>query len=64
VWSEKQVVDLGVNSAYDLAPDGKRCAVILDAEQTAESKPISSITVLVNFFDSLRRLPASGNQTD
>jgi serine/threonine-protein kinase len=55
VWSELRVVDLGVNSAYDLAPDGKRFAVILDAEQTGESKPIPSVTVLVNFFNELRR---------
>jgi len=55
VWSDKRVADLGVNSAYDLAPDGKRFAVILDAEQTGDSKPATSITVLVNFIDELRR---------
>ena len=37
VWSETRVADLGVNSAYDLAPDGKRCAAILNADQAGES---------------------------
>ena len=55
VWSEKRIADLGVNSAYDLAPDGKRFAVIVDAEQTGQSKPVTNVTVLVNFFDELRR---------
>jgi serine/threonine-protein kinase len=55
VWSERRVADLGVNSAYDLAPDGKRFAVILDAEQTGASKPVTTVTILVNFLDELRR---------
>jgi serine/threonine-protein kinase len=55
VWSEKRVADLGVNSAYDLAPDGKRFAVILNAEQTGESSRRANVTVLVNFPDELRQ---------
>jgi len=54
VWSQTRVTDLGVNSAYDLAPDGKRFAVILNADQGAESKRRASVTVLVNFPDELR----------
>lgn len=61
VWSEKQLGDLGVNSAYDLAPDGKRFAVVLDPEEAGESKPTTSVTVLLNFFDELKqRVPAPG----
>ena len=55
VWSEKRLADLGVDRAYDLAPDGKRFAVVLDPEEVDTSKPITSVTVLVNFFDELRR---------
>jgi serine/threonine-protein kinase len=61
VWSETRLGDLGVNSAYDLAPDGKRFAVVLDPEEADASKPITSVTVLLNFFDELRRrVPAAG----
>jgi len=59
VWSERQLGDWGVNRMYDLAPDGKRFAVILDTDQTGDSKPAMSVTVLVNFFDELRRPSAS-----
>jgi serine/threonine-protein kinase len=55
VWSERQLGDWGVNRMYDLAPDGKRFAVVLDTDQTGDSKPAMSVTVLVNFFDELRR---------
>jgi len=55
VWSERQLGDWGVNRMYDLAPDGKRFAVILDTDQTGDSKPATSVAVLVNFFDELRR---------
>jgi hypothetical protein len=53
VWSEKRLGEVGVDSLYDLAPDGKRFAVVLDAEETSESKPITSVTVLLNFFDEV-----------
>jgi hypothetical protein len=57
VWSPHPVLDLGSPpvSAYDLAPDGKRFAVVLNSDGTAEPKPITHLTVLVNFFDELRR---------
>ena len=55
VWSERQLGDWGVNRMYDLAPDGKRFAVILDTDQSGDSKLATSITVLINFFDELRR---------
>ena len=55
VWSETRVADLGVNSAYDLAPDGKRFAAILNADQAGESNRRANVTVLVNFADELRQ---------
>jgi serine/threonine-protein kinase len=55
VWSERQLGDWGVNRMYDLARDGKRFAIILDTDQTGESKAATSVAVLVNFFDELRR---------
>lgn len=58
------MVFLGGNDPYDLAPDGKRFAVVMDSGGTAEpeQKPTDSVTVLLNFFDELhRKAPAGKN---
>ncbi len=63
VWSQHPLLDLGSPpvGTYDLAPDGKRFAVVLNADGTAEPKPITHLTFLLNFFDELRRrVPGSG----
>jgi WD40 repeat protein len=62
VWSEKPVVDLGELYSYDVAPDGKRVAVVLYPDGTAQQKPATSLTFLLNFFDELkRRVPSNPN---
>ena len=62
VWSERPLLDLGELRCCDIAPDGKRFAVVLYADGTSEDKPSSSLTFLLNFFDELRRrVPVSGN---
>lgn len=55
VWCERPVLDLGELYSYDLAPDGKRVAVVLYTDGTAEQKPATSLTFVLNFFDELRR---------
>jgi serine/threonine-protein kinase len=63
VWSQHPVLDSGSPpvGTYDMAPDGKRFAVVLNADGTAEPKPITHLTFLLNFFDELRRrVPAPG----
>jgi Tol biopolymer transport system component/predicted Ser/Thr protein kinase len=63
VWSPKSLVIVLLGHPYDLAPDGKRFAVLLYPGGTAEQqqKPIDSVTVLLNFFDELkRRVPTGG----
>jgi serine/threonine-protein kinase len=63
VWSEQRLLDLGSPPVptFDLAPDGKRFAVILYPDGTAEQKPVTQLTFLLNFFDELRRrVPAEG----
>jgi hypothetical protein len=52
--------DLGVNSGYDLEPNGKRFAAVLDPADAGASKSITSLTVLLNFFDDLRRRVPAG----
>jgi serine/threonine protein kinase/Tol biopolymer transport system component len=56
-WSQKNLIYLGGNYPYDLAPDGKRFAVVLNAGGATEQeeKSVDSVTVLLNFFDGLRR---------
>jgi Tol biopolymer transport system component len=52
LWVEKK--DLGLN--FDLAPDGKRFAVV---QAEAEPRGAAQVTFLFNFFDELRwRAPA------
>jgi Tol biopolymer transport system component len=56
VWSEIRIRNIGVASMYDLAPDGKRLAAMLEGDETP-----THLTFLLNFFDELRRrAPAGG----
>jgi serine/threonine-protein kinase len=63
VWAEKAVaITLGFYP-YDMAADAKRFAVVLYPGETAEpqQRPSDSVTLLLNFFDELRRrVPAGG----
>jgi serine/threonine-protein kinase len=52
VWSEKRVA-WALTFVSDLAPDGKRFAVVLYADGTAES--LTHLNVLLNFFNDLRQ---------
>jgi Tol biopolymer transport system component/DNA-binding winged helix-turn-helix (wHTH) protein len=54
VWSQKRLLEIG-ESYYDIAPDGKGFAAILYPDGTAEQKPATNLTFLLNFFDELRR---------
>jgi serine/threonine protein kinase/Tol biopolymer transport system component len=54
LWSNLQIADLGVNASYDVAPDGKRVAAILNPDPAgANSAP--RLTVVVHFSNELRR---------
>jgi hypothetical protein len=55
VWSPHRVLDLGSPPvrAFDVSPDGKRVAVVLNADGTADPKPITHLTFLVNLTDEL-----------
>jgi dipeptidyl aminopeptidase/acylaminoacyl peptidase len=62
LWSNTQIMDLfgtGISN-LDLSPDGKRFAVIPKPEATAEQKGSVHVTVLLNFFDELRRRVPAG----
>jgi serine/threonine protein kinase/Tol biopolymer transport system component len=64
VWTQHPLLDLGSPpvGAYDLAPDGKRFAVVLNADGTADPKPVTHLTFLLNFSDELRRRVPTGGK--
>jgi hypothetical protein len=57
LWSGHQIVNTGAKN-YDLAPDGKRFAVLEPPE--GEQKAETHATVLLNFFDEVRRRAPAG----
>ncbi len=61
LWSPRSLVYMGGLYPYDLAPDGKSFAVVLDTAGTEqEQKRTESVVVLLNFFDELRRKVPTG----
>ena len=62
-WADKPIVTtnpLGGNT-FDTAPDGKRLVVLSNPERKNEAQGNLHVTVLVNFFDELRRrIPTDG----
>jgi eukaryotic-like serine/threonine-protein kinase len=62
LWSEKRFTTTGPFVNFDLAPDGKRFAVVMSGTDSGDQKPRSQVTFLFNFFDELRRkVPAGGS---
>jgi len=57
-WSDKQLASLLAGANMDLAPDGKRFAVLMSPQ--AEPRSPTEVTFLLNFFDELRRKVPSG----
>ena len=54
VWSEKQVFNPGLLN-LDLAPDGKRFAVLYSPELAGIAKGSVHVTMMLNFFDEVKR---------
>jgi serine/threonine-protein kinase len=50
-WSPAQLAVAGLNRTFDLHPDGKRIAALVPTEEA----PTARVTVLLNFFDELKR---------
>jgi serine/threonine-protein kinase len=58
-WSEKQLFYAGASN-LDLAPDGKRFAVLTAPESTNTENGSVHVMMLENFFDELRRKVPAG----
>jgi Tol biopolymer transport system component len=60
-WSDTPIQNLSGNPEFDLAPDGKRFAII-PLSEGASKQSAPHVTLLVNIFDELRRrLPERAN---
>jgi serine/threonine-protein kinase len=59
VWFGKQLANVGVALNFYLAPDGKRFVVLMPAESPEPRETQSHVTLVVNFFDEVRRRVAA-----
>ena len=58
LWSDTRLFHMGLTQNFDLAPDGKRFAVLMSAEGP-ELRETQHMLVL-NFFEEVRRRVAAG----
>jgi eukaryotic-like serine/threonine-protein kinase len=54
-WTAQRIADTGVIAGLDLAPDGKRFAVLMPVETPEEEQSPNHVTMLFNFFDEVAR---------
>ena len=59
VWFGKRLANMGLAINYDLAPDGKRFVVLMPAESPEPRETQNHVTLIVNFFDEVRRRVAA-----
>jgi serine/threonine protein kinase/Tol biopolymer transport system component len=62
VWSEKPLADVGIQSNFDLAPDGRRFAVLIPAETPQAQQTQNHVIFLENFLDEVRRRTVPGTK--
>jgi serine/threonine-protein kinase len=57
VWSDRPIdVVAGITPSFDVAPGGKRLAVLEPAENAEPENKRHHVTLVLNFFDELRRI--------
>ena len=55
LWTTVRLADTGVLPNYDLAPDGSGVIALVPDSTSAASQSENHVTVILNFFDELRR---------
>jgi serine/threonine-protein kinase len=60
LWFGRQLTNVGLGRNLDIASDGKRFLVVMPAEESEPREMQSHITLVVNFFDELRRRVPTG----
>jgi hypothetical protein len=61
LWSDQQIHNLDGILNYDLAPDGKRFAIFRELKAPDEKGAVH-LTLLLNFFNELRRRLPTGQR--
>ena len=60
VWSQRQIANTGNTQNLDLAPDGKRFAVLMPAANPELPEARNHVTLALHFFDEVRRRMEGG----
>jgi serine/threonine-protein kinase len=60
IWSDRRLANTGLSPNFDLAPDGKQFVVLMPAEGSEPLEAQSHVTLVVNFFDEVRRRAPGG----
>jgi Tol biopolymer transport system component/predicted Ser/Thr protein kinase len=60
LWSDRRLFNYGVAPTFDLAPDGKRFAAMMPSGGDQPLPNQNHVTLLLNFFDDLRRRVPAG----
>jgi serine/threonine-protein kinase len=55
LWYSKRIANVGNAGNLDVAPDGKRFVVLMPAEATEDRESQNHVTLVMNFFDEVRR---------
>jgi serine/threonine-protein kinase len=61
VWSQRRLFNSGLTQNFDVAPDGRRFAVQISAEEPG-SQDAHPVMLQVNFFDEVRRRVAGDSE--
>ena len=60
LWFARPLANTGLAINFDLTPDGKRVLAIMPAQSSEPREAQSHVTLLMNFFDEVRRRVAQG----
>jgi serine/threonine-protein kinase len=60
LWSEQRLANTGLTPNFDVAPDGKRCVVLMPVPGSELPEAQSHVTLVMNFFDEVRRRAPRG----
>jgi hypothetical protein len=62
MWSERRPFNTGFVQNFDLAPDGKRFAVLMSAQGAEPRETQRGVMLVLNFFDEVRRRVAAAGK--
>lgn len=60
LWSDRRLFNLGIAPTFDIAPDGKRFAVLMQPGDDRPRPAQNHVTLMLNFLDEVRRRAPAG----